>query len=54
MDSAFEIISKGVENHIRMIREFKGVPGVKEERLNEGYKVSEYVEYMHAQEVYYV
>lgn len=39
MDSAFEIVTKGVENHIRMIKEFKGVPGVKEERLLEGYKV---------------
>lgn len=39
MDSAREIIETGIEKHTKMIHEFKGVPGVKEDRLIEGYKV---------------
>lgn len=39
MDSAREIIESGIEKHTKMIHEFKGVPGVKKERICEGYKV---------------
>lgn len=39
MDRPEAIVSDAIQEHIKMINEFKGVPGVKSERLVEGYKV---------------
>ena len=41
MDSPQDIVEAAVDNHVKMIKEYKGVPGVKSTRLEEGYKVSE-------------
>lgn len=39
MDDAEMIVEGVLKNHYAMINEFKGVPGVKEDRLEEGFKV---------------
>ncbi|XP_023231787.1 S-adenosyl-L-methionine-dependent tRNA 4-demethylwyosine synthase-like, partial [Centruroides sculpturatus] len=36
MDNPELIFQEALKNHYRMIKEFKGVPGVKEERFKEG------------------
>merc|ERR1719284_989632 len=35
MDEPLEIVAEGIEQHRRMIRECKGIPGVKKERFEE-------------------
>ncbi|XP_036135226.1 S-adenosyl-L-methionine-dependent tRNA 4-demethylwyosine synthase TYW1 isoform X1 [Molossus molossus] len=39
MDQPEVILKEAIENHQNMIKQFKGVPGVKEERFKEGMKV---------------
>ena len=39
MDAPEAIVEGALAHHVRMIREFAGVPGVKPERLAEGYQV---------------
>ena len=39
MDDPLSIVSGAVDNHIKMINEYKGVPGVQPARLQEGYQV---------------
>jgi tRNA wybutosine-synthesizing protein 1 len=39
MDPAELIFETALKNHYSMINEFKGVPGVKPERLQEGFDV---------------
>jgi hypothetical protein len=41
MDGPEDIVGEAVTKHVHMINEFKGVPGVKPERLTEGMKVSD-------------
>lgn len=40
MDAPADIVAGALEQHVRMIHEFRGVPGVKPERLAEGMQVS--------------
>lgn len=39
MDDALAIVSGAIDNHVKMINEYKGVPGVQPARLQEGYQV---------------
>lgn len=39
MDGPEEIVEGALSHHVRMINEFKGVPGVKPDRLAEGMQV---------------
>lgn len=39
MDGPLEIVQGALDAHVRMINEFKGVPGVKPDRLSEGMQV---------------
>eukprot|EP00803_Ostreobium_quekettii_P005584 evm.model.scf_444.1 EVM.evm.TU.scf_444.1 scf_444:9890-17813(-) len=39
MDSAQDIVEAALDYHVKMINEYKGVPGVKASRLEQGYKV---------------
>lgn len=39
MDPAEMIIEEGLKNHVQMIKQMKGVPGVKDERYAEGFNV---------------
>jgi hypothetical protein len=40
MDSPESIVDGAIAHHVRMIKEFGGVPGVRPERLAEGYQAS--------------
>ena len=40
MDPPDMIVQQAVDNHVKMVKEFGGVPGVKPERFKEGKKVS--------------
>ena len=39
MDDPETIVAGALDHHLRMINEFKGVPGVKSERVAEGMQV---------------
>ena len=39
MDDPLTIVHGALDNHVRMINEYKGVPGVQAARLQEGYQV---------------
>ena len=39
MDDPLTIVHGAIDNHVKMINEYKGVPGVQAGRLQEGYKV---------------
>ena len=39
MDDPLTIVSGAVDNHVKMINEYKGVPGVQPARLQEGFQV---------------
>ncbi len=38
MDPPEMIIEEGIQNHVQMIKQMKGVPGVKEDRYSEGFQ----------------
>lgn len=40
MDDPLTIVHGAIDNHVKMINEYKGVPGVQAGRLQEGYQVS--------------
>jgi len=42
MDRPEDIVKESLETHIKMINEYKGVPGVSIQRLKEGYEVTNY------------
>ena len=39
MDDPLSIVGGAIDNHVKMINEYKGVPGVQAGRLQEGYQV---------------
>lgn len=39
MDDPLTIVTGAIDNHVKMINEYKGVPGVQPKRLQEGYQV---------------
>ena len=39
MDDPLTIVCGAIDNHVKMINEYKGVPGVQAGRLQEGYQV---------------
>lgn len=39
MDDPLTIVHGAIDNHVRMINEYKGVPGVQAARLQEGFQV---------------
>lgn len=39
MDDPLTIVSGAIDNHVKMINEYKGVPGVQPARLQEGFQV---------------
>ena len=39
MDDPLTIVTGAIDNHVRMINEYKGVPGVQPARLQEGFQV---------------
>ena len=39
MDAPADIVAGALEQHVRMIHEFRGVPGVRPDRLAEGMQV---------------
>lgn len=39
MDDPLTIVHGAIDNHVKMINEYKGVPGVQAARLQEGYQV---------------
>ena len=39
MDDPLTIVCGAIDNHVKMINEYKGVPGVQASRLQEGYQV---------------
>ena len=39
MDDPLTIVHGAINNHVRMINEYKGVPGVQTARLQEGFQV---------------
>ena len=39
MDDPLTIVHGAIDNHVKMINEYKGVPGVQAGRLQVGYKV---------------
>ena len=41
MDDPLTIVCGAIDNHVKMINEYKGVPGVQAGRLQEGYQVLE-------------
>lgn len=39
MDDPLTIVCGAIDNHVKMINEYKGVPGVQAARLQEGFQV---------------
>lgn len=39
MDDPLTIVCGAIDNHVKMIKEYKGVPGVQAARLQEGFQV---------------